>query len=147
KTEGKTLVEPKGKELAVVTEAGPQYFQHVKSPTGIATSFENALVAIKMLKVECSYDVFHDKIHVTNLDDVATSESFEGFDQIALLLRRKVLLEWSFDPGQQHVEHALRLECLDHTFDPVREYLDALKWDGVPRIDGWLTRYCGADDI
>jgi putative DNA primase/helicase len=148
KIEGKTLVEPKGKELAVVTEVevGPQYFQHSKSPTGIATSLENALVAIKMLKVECSYDVFHDKIHVTNLDDIAESESVEGFEQIALLLRRKVLLEWGFDPGQQHMEHALKLECLDHTFDPVREYLDELSWDGVPRIDRWLTRYCGAED-
>jgi virulence-associated protein E len=150
KIEGKSLVEPKGNELAVtkgaVTKGDLQYFQHSKSPTGIATSFENGLVAIKLLKVECSYDVFHDKIHVTNFDDIAESESVEGFEHIALLLRRKVLLEWGFDPGRQFMEDALRLECLDHTFDPVREYLDGLKWDGVPRIDGWLTRYCGADD-
>ena len=41
---------------------------------------------------------------------------------------------------------ALKLECLEHSFDPIREYLDGLKWDGVPRLDGWLTRYCGAAD-
>jgi putative DNA primase/helicase len=144
KTEAKPLVEPKA-EVAKF-ESGPQFFQHSKSPTGIATSFENALVAIKMLKVDCSYDVFHDKIHVTNLSEVAISESVEGFEHIALLLRRKVLLEWGFDPGKQLMEDALRLECLDHTFDPVREYLDGLKWDGVPRIDRWLVRYCGCDD-
>jgi hypothetical protein len=142
KIEGKSLVEPKGNELAVakgaVTKGDLQYFQHSKSPTGIATSFENGLVAIKLLKVECSYDVFHDKIHVTNFDDIATSESVEGFEHIALLLRRKVLLRWGFDPGKQLMEDGLRLECLDHTFDPVREYLDGLKWDGVPRIDDWL---------
>jgi hypothetical protein len=140
--EAKPLVERKGNE---VVPAGA-HFEHSKSPTGIATSLENALVAIKQLGVQCSYDVFHDKIHVTNLGDVATSESFEGFEQIALLLRRKVLLTWGFDPGQQHMEHALRLECLDNTFDPIREYLDGLEWDGVPRIDRWLTRYCYADD-
>jgi hypothetical protein len=26
----------------------------------------------------------------------------------------------------------------------VREYLQALTWDGTPRISDWLTRYCGA---
>lgn len=29
---------------------------------------------------------------------------------------------------------------------PVREYLDALVWDGTPRIDVWLTDYMGVKD-
>lgn len=28
---------------------------------------------------------------------------------------------------------------------PVREYLLSLAWDGVPRIDSWLTRYAGVE--
>lgn len=28
-------------------------------------------------------------------------------------------------------------------FHPVREYLDSLEWDGVPRLDTWLTVYGG----
>jgi predicted P-loop ATPase len=35
----------------------------------------------------------------------------------------------------------------DRLFHPVREYLDALRWDGVARIDGWLSTYLGAADI
>jgi putative DNA primase/helicase len=150
KTEAKPLVEPiepnepkgPGIDVAKIEErGGQQFFQHSKSPTGIATSFENALVGIKLLKLDCRYDIFHDRIHVTNLDDIATSESFDGFEQIALLLRRKVLLQWGFDPGKQHMQDALRLECLEHTYDPVREYLDGLKWDGKPRVDGWLMQH------
>jgi len=34
----------------------------------------------------------------------------------------------------------------DRLFHPVREYLDALRWDGVARIDGWLSTYLGAAD-
>ena len=45
--------------------------------------------------------VFHDRVHVSNLDTVTTSEGFDGFDQITLLLRRAVLLKWGFDPGKE----------------------------------------------
>jgi len=29
--------------------------------------------------------------------------------------------------------------------DPMREYVDSLKWDGVSRIETWLTDICGAE--
>jgi predicted P-loop ATPase len=31
-----------------------------------------------------------------------------------------------------------------HPYHPVRDWLATLVWDGVPRIDGVLARYCGA---
>ncbi len=31
-------------------------------------------------------------------------------------------------------------------FHPVVDYLDGLKWDGVPRLDRWLVTYGGAED-
>ena len=31
-------------------------------------------------------------------------------------------------------------------FDPVRDHLDALTWDGVERVDKWLSDYFGAPD-
>lgn len=33
----------------------------------------------------------------------------------------------------------------ERTTHPVREYLDALRWDGVERIGTWLTNYLGAE--
>src|SRR5262249_52095338 len=148
KSDGKPLVEPSSTDLTKfeVARGGLQHFQHSRSPNGIATSFENALISVKLLRVDYRYDVFHDRVHVTTNTDKATSENYEGFDQIALLLRREALLKWGFDPGKQFTEDALRLECLENTFDPVREYLDGLKWDGVRRIDDWLIRCCGAAD-
>src|SRR5262245_39528369 len=31
-------------------------------------------------------------------------------------------------------------------FHPVLDYLEGLTWDRVPRLDGWLAAYCGAED-
>jgi predicted P-loop ATPase len=34
----------------------------------------------------------------------------------------------------------------DRSFHPVREYLGGLAWDGVPRIEQWITTYCHGKD-
>lgn len=31
-----------------------------------------------------------------------------------------------------------------HSHDPVKEYLESIRWDGVPRLDTMLEKYCGA---
>ena len=41
---------------------------------------------------------------------------------------------------------AIEVVSRDQTFHPVREYLDRLTWDGVPRLETWLLTYIGADD-
>ena len=32
------------------------------------------------------------------------------------------------------------------TVHPVRDYLSALAWDGMPRLEDWTCRYLGAQD-
>jgi predicted P-loop ATPase/phage/plasmid primase-like uncharacterized protein len=41
---------------------------------------------------------------------------------------------------------AVETVARDREFHPVREYLDGLEWDGVARLDRWLTTYLGAAD-
>jgi len=40
---------------------------------------------------------------------------------------------------------AVHAVAREHSFHPIREYLNSLEWDGVKRIDDWLTLYLGAD--
>ena len=40
----------------------------------------------------------------------------------------------------------LTYRCLKNTFDPVKDYLAGLRWDGVKRLDRWLSTHLGAED-
>ncbi|MGV8856743.1 MAG: VapE domain-containing protein [Devosia sp.] len=33
-----------------------------------------------------------------------------------------------------------------NSFDPLVDYLTSLRWDGVERVSGWMSKYLGADD-
>jgi hypothetical protein len=56
------------------------------------------------------------------------------------LQRQGILV--SVDVAGQAVQTAAR----DHPFHPVRTYLQSLRWDGVQRVDHWLSMYLGAED-
>ena len=47
--------------------------------------------------------------------------------------------------GAPTVHDAIELYARERAFHPVRDYLDALQWDGAPRIGQWLSNYLGAD--
>ncbi|MES0175396.1 virulence-associated E family protein [Mesorhizobium sp. M0006] len=49
-------------------------------------------------------------------------------------------------PGTQikTVQEAITLVSRENGYHPVRAYFDSLRWDGTPRVDGWLSAYLGA---
>ncbi len=73
---------------------------------------------------------------------VTNGEWTDHEDRLATewLQRQGILV--SVDVAGQAVQTAAR----DHPFHPVRTYLQSLRWDGVRRVDGWLSTYLGADD-
>ena len=121
-------------------------FQHSRSPTGIPASLENAMMAINALEIDCRYDVFHDRIIVKGHECGLNGDVLENLENVTLKVRQAVLSRFGFDPSANFTFDALRLRCLDRVFDPVRDYLDGLSWDGTHKLDNWLVRYCGADD-
>lgn len=56
----------------------------------------------------------------------------------AWLLRR-----WSFNLGRPDCYTAARIVARERKVHPVREWLQGLEWDGVPRVDAWLSTYLG----
>ena len=48
--------------------------------------------------------------------------------------------------GKDTTHQAVDLCAAEKGFHPVRQYLDALEWDGAPRLATWLTKYLGVEN-
>ena len=48
--------------------------------------------------------------------------------------------------GKDRIFDAVNVVAQEHSFHPVRNYLDGCTWDGVPRVDTLLIDYLGAED-
>jgi predicted P-loop ATPase len=50
------------------------------------------------------------------------------------------------NPSLGDVGRAVQATAKHNRFHPVRAYLSALVWDGVPRLDSWITTFLHAED-
>lgn len=51
--------------------------------------------------------------------------------------------QFCFTPGSPLVAEAVEVLARENGFHPVRRWLRGLKWDGVTRVDDWLSDYLG----
>lgn len=107
-------------------------------------SMRNSVLGLQRLEFTFSHDLFRHRkvVNGAMLDD----HEGEISDDACALLRAAIIDRFGFDPKAENVRDAVTQLCLEHTFHPIRQMLDALTWDGVPRVDDWLVRYMGAED-
>ncbi|MBX5046977.1 virulence protein E [Rhizobium lentis] len=117
-------------------------FSRDSNPKGYAPSLANAKLAIQKLGVVFRLDTFRQRI----ITEGWPTELGETSEKIELVVRQFVINKFEFDPEPRHVRDAIELIAMENAFDPVRDYLDGLNWDGVPRLDTWLTVYLGASE-
>jgi putative DNA primase/helicase len=60
-------------------------------------------------------------------------------DVDVLKWRREIEKQWGVCFSKDMLEDAFLVESSEHSFHPVREYLDGLRWDGQDRIGAMLT--------
>jgi hypothetical protein len=53
--------------------------------------------------------------------------------------------EWRLLLKKHEIQDAIFHTAKANAFDPLKKYLESLKWDGVKRIDTFLETYCGAE--
>ena len=105
-------------------------------------SAPNIRIALLKMGITLRYDQFADRLSINGLADFGPILEDAAVIRIWLLMERRFRLRPSKDLLFNVVEDTARL----NGFHPVRDYLDALTWDGVKRLDTWLIKYGGAED-
>jgi predicted P-loop ATPase len=109
-----------------------------------APLLERTLAALSKMDFVFSYDLFRHQYHIG--DHALQQRIGENVEHAILMLRTMIVSRFKFDPGPEKIKAAVYRLCLGHAYNPVCDYLDALEWDGTPRLDSWLSVYLGAAD-
>jgi predicted P-loop ATPase len=110
----------------------------------IKNTCENARHAIKLLGITYEYDEFHDKLIIGG--QIIGQYPGKLSDHACLILRKMIEEQYGFDPGPERMFHSCVQRCLEGRFNPILDYLTDLRWDGIGRLDNWLTTYLGVAD-
>ncbi|KQV14015.1 virulence protein E [Rhizobium sp. Root1203] len=138
------LKRKQGKEQAVPVKAAkdPNELTRIKNPSGIVASLDNAKRAIQRFGIKFRFNLFRQRVEIEGYEEGLG----ETLDDIELKVRDLVNEELGFDPEPKYTRDAIRLLAMQNAYDPVKDYLNGLKWDGVKRLDTWLRDYVGAAD-
>jgi predicted P-loop ATPase len=91
------------------------------------------------------YDQFSHRIVWTN-PAPWVKQGNEWDDDDAIIFKGILSEQLHLDFPTNMIHEGAVICAKEKAFHPVRDYLTGLKWDGVPRLDTWLIRYCGALD-
>ncbi len=98
---------------------------------------ENVRRAVELLGHELSYNAFSDKLLIDG-------KPMEDREVVSVLTR--IEIEYRFQPPEGYFERVIKFLAWQNPFHPVKDYLSALTWDKVPRIDTWLIDTAEAAD-
>lgn len=71
---------------------------------------------------------------------------FEDNDAVRVQTRIQVLFPAFLKVGKDMIYDAMIKVAKENTIDSAADWLKALKWDGVPRLDSWISKTYGTDD-
>ena len=106
-----------------------------------ARNVSNILIALDKVGATLRYDVFACKPYLTHRGVTAPLE-----DESAIDLWLEIDRTQFFRPSKDLFIDVLKSVARQSSFHPVLEYFKTLHWDGIPRLDTWLTVCGGAVD-
>lgn len=68
-------------------------------------------------------------------------------DHLETAINLQIAEKYRIKIATERLREVMVLVAREHAYHPVRDYLEGLTWDGVPRIDELLVRYTGAADM
>jgi len=110
-----------------------------------ADTFYNAMIAIKKLGIDCSYNIFRNEYLVGG--GMMRDEIGEISDDRVLALRELVRQNFQFEPSTRNMDDAVKRSCTMRSFHPIKDYFASLpQWDGIERASRLLPDYFNAPD-
>ncbi len=128
---------------AMLVEA-PTEWKKTEKGYLLPNNLHNTLVALGRIGLTFRHDVFHDRLVIEG--DTSGQMTPELSDACVHMLWLLVNNKVRYDTTLAHVRDAAEMLCHITKFDPIRDYLDGLQWDGRARLDRWLITHLGADD-
>jgi hypothetical protein len=104
----------------------------------------NTIEAIMRIGITCTRDEFRRKAFWYGHTDHA--HDGELSDEAVAVTRRNIATACRFTPATEDMHQAVIVASADNRSNPVVDYFNNLKWDGVQRLATWLIDYLGADD-
>lgn len=129
-------------KACAAAEADGGDFSRDKDGKVYANHQGNVRLALRKLGVSVRHDVFADRMLIEGLPDRGPNFDDAALDRLWLAIDER----FGFRPSLEFFTKVVMDEARSAAFHPVRDYLDGLRWDGVPRVDAWLSAYGRAND-
>jgi hypothetical protein len=92
---------------------------------------------------------FDEALHQTVIreDEGRPWRAVTDHDMVSLRLRLETNRRVKFKPiGRELMRDAMLIAAMNNTFDSVRDWVEGHIWDGVPRVERFLSQWFGAED-
>lgn len=119
-----------------------------RAANGIRPTLSNVVKALNCEGVwrRVAWDAFRGELVTAPWSDALGEERFTALGDQDRVRARLVLERAGFAPiAADIVRDALSVIGEDHSFDSAQLWLNAQRWDGTPRVAGFLEEYCGAE--
>lgn len=112
-------------------------------------TFQNCLTLVKHVEgiLGLRFDEFTQR-HVLTAEQLPWKHDIgrEVTDDVIRVIRHFLIEQFKLETSKENVSEAVFTISRENPFHPIRDYLDGLKWDGVPRLDRLMPTYFGTED-
>ncbi len=115
------------------------------TPKTVVLNIRNALLDDEFKGV-LALNAFSNKIVKLKKPPYKNAELGEWTDVDNTYTALWISKKYGFSPDSAKIQEVVIAIAHENAFNPVKDYLNGLKWDKISRVEKWLSRYLGATD-